>query len=83
MFFQSKHGCFAFSQFRFSGELVVAKLERGVFGFLPMCATKGEIYFTRCGLIHKVSIISATHEAYFHDVFVRSSFINPNLHFSV
>ena len=49
MFFQSKHGCFAFSQFRFSGELVVAKLERGVFGFLPMCATKGEIYFTRCG----------------------------------
>ena len=75
MFFQSKHGCFAFAQCRLPGELVVAKLQRGVFGFLPMCATKGEIYFTRCGLIHKVSILSATYEAYFLDVFVRSSFI--------
>ena len=43
-FFRSKHACFAFSQLRLAGELVVAKFERGVFGFLLMRASKGEIW---------------------------------------
>ena len=46
-FFRSKHACFAFSQVRMVGELVAAKFERGVFGFLPMCASKGDIFFLR------------------------------------
>ena len=41
-FFRSKHACFAFSQLRLVSELVVANSDRGVFGFLPMCASKGE-----------------------------------------
>ena len=31
-----KHACLAFSQIRLLGELLVAKLERGVLSFLPM-----------------------------------------------
>ena len=49
-FFQSKHACFAFSQFKLLGELFVAIIDNGVFGFLPLCASKGEIFFdtVRC-----------------------------------
>ena len=39
-FFRSKHGCFAFSQFKLLSELFEAMFDNGVFGFLPICASK-------------------------------------------
>ena len=45
-FFRSKHACFAFSQFKLLGELFVAMFDDGVFGFLPICASKGAIFVT-------------------------------------
>ena len=45
--FQSKHAWYAFSQIRFMGELIVAQLDRWVFGFLPMCPSNGEIFVIR------------------------------------
>ena len=77
-FFLSKHACFALSQLRLVGELVFAKFERGVFGFLPMCASKGEIFVTPCGVMRKVFIISATSEANLYGVFAGSILITPN-----
>ena len=44
MLFRSKLACFAFSQFTVA--LLVAILEREVFGFLPMYASKGEVLVT-------------------------------------
>ena len=62
MFFRSKLACFAFSRIRLLGELVVARFDRGVFGFLPKCASKGEIFVTPCGVMCNAFIISATSE---------------------
>ena len=81
--FRSKHACLAFSQFRLLGQLVVATLDRGVFSFLPMCASKGEIFVTPCGDIRKNFIISATFDANLYGVFAGSIFIIPSLLFSV
>ena len=69
-FFRSKHACFAFSQFKFLGELFVAMFDNGVFGFLPICASKGENFVTPCGVILSVFVISATSEASLYGVFV-------------
>ena len=65
------------------GELVVAKFEKGVFGFLPMCAPKGEIFVTPCGVMRKGFIISATSKASLYGVFAGSILINPNQRFNV
>ena len=62
-FFRSKHACFAFSHFKLLGERFVAMFEDGVFGFLPICASKGEIFVTPCGVILSVLINSASSEA--------------------
>ena len=35
-FFLSKHACFAFSQFKLFGVLLVAIFDNGVFGFRPI-----------------------------------------------
>ena len=78
-FFQSKHACFALSQFRLFGELFVAIFDSGVFGFLPICASKGENFVTPCGVILSNFIISATSEANLYGVFVWSIFITANL----
>ena len=53
-FFLSKHACFAFSQFRLFGVLVVAMFDKGVLGLRPKCASKGDIFVTPCGVIRKV-----------------------------
>ena len=53
-FFQSKHACFVLSQFKLSGELVVAMFGREVIGFQPICASKGVIFVTPCGVIRNV-----------------------------
>ena len=45
-------------------------LERGVFGFLAMCASKGDFIVTLCGVARKVFLISATSEASLFGVFV-------------
>ena len=82
-FFRSKHACFAFSQVRLVGELVVAKFDRGVFGFLPMCASKGDIFVTPCGVMRKVFIISATSEVNLYGVFAGSILITPTRRFNV
>ena len=78
-FFRSKHACFALSQFRVFGELFVAIFDSGVFGFLPICASKGEIFVTPCGVILNVFIISAASEANLYGVFDWSFFITANL----
>ena len=74
-FFRSKHACFALSQFRLFGELFVAIIDSGVFGFLPICASKGEIFVTPCGVILSVFIISAT-----LSVFIISATSEANLY---
>ena len=70
MFFRFKHACFAFSQFKLLGELFVAMFDNGVFGFLPICASKGEFFLTPCAVILSVLIISATSEANLYGVFL-------------
>ena len=82
-FFRSKHACFAFSQLRFVGELVVAKFEREVFGFLPKCASKDEVFVTPCGVMRNVSIISVTSEGYLYGVFAGSILVTPSQCFNV
>ena len=82
-FFQSKNACFAFFQLRLVGELVFAKFDRGVFGFLPTCASKGEILVTPCGVMRKIFNISAKSEAYLYGIFVGSILITPRRHFNV
>ena len=78
-FFQSKHACFALSQFKLLGELFVAMFDNGVFSFLPIYASEGEIFVTPCGVILNVFIISATSEANFYGMFVWSILITANL----
>ena len=53
--------------------------DSGVFGFLPICTSKGETFMTLCGVILCVFIISATSEANLYDVFDLSIFITANL----
>ena len=65
------------------GELLVTTFERGLFGFLPICASKGEVFVTPCGVIPKVFIISATSEARLYGVFVWSFFITASQRFNV
>ena len=48
----------------------MAMFEDGVFGFLPICASKGEFFVTQCGVILSVLIISATSEANLYGKFV-------------
>ena len=64
-------------------ELVVAMLDKGLFGFLSMCASKVEVFVTPCGVFCKVFIISATSDAYLYGVFAGSVLITPSLRFSV
>ena len=78
-FFQSKHACFAFSQFKLFGVLFVAMFDRGVLGLRPKCASKGEIFVTPCGVIRKIFIISATSKASRYGVFVLSILIIASL----
>ena len=47
-----------------------AMFDNGVFGFLPICASKGENFVTPCGVILSVFVISATSEAILYGVFV-------------
>ena len=70
-FFRSKDACFALFQFKLLGELYVAMFDNGVFGFLPICVSKGEIFVTPCGVFLSVFIISATSEANLYGVFDR------------
>ena len=65
------------------GDLVVAKFDRGVFGFLPMCASKCENFVTPCGVLRKVFIISAPSEASLHGVFAGSFLITTSCRFNV
>ena len=64
-------------------KLVVAKFERGVFGFLPMCASKVEILITPCGVMRKVLIISATSETNLYGLFAGSILMTPRRRFIV
>ena len=47
----------AFSELRLMGELVVETLDKGVFGFLHMCASNGEMFVTPCGVIRKAYVL--------------------------
>ena len=79
-FLRSKHACFAPSQLRLFDVLFVAIFDSGVFGFLPICASKGETFVTTCGVIRSVFFfISTTSEASLYGVFDRSIFITANL----
>ena len=82
-FLRFKHACFAFSQFKLLGELLVATFDKGVFGVRPMWASNGEIFVTPCGVILSVLIISATSESSFYGVFVLSILMTANLRFKV
>ena len=82
-FFLSKQACFAFSQFKLLGDLLVATFDRGVFGFRPMFASNGEIFVKPCGVILNIFLISATSEASRYSVFVLSILITASLRFSV
>ena len=57
----------------------MAMFDSWVFGFLPMCASNGEIFVTPCCVILSVFIISATSEASLYGVFDWSIFITANL----
>ena len=78
-FLRFKHACFALCQLRFFGELFVAIFNSELFGFLPICASKGEIFVTPCGVILSVFFISATSEASSYGVFDWSILITANL----
>ena len=78
-FFRSKHASFALSQFKLLGELFVAMFNNGLFGFLPICVSKGEIFVTPCGVILNTFIISATSEANLYGVFDWSILITASL----
>ena len=69
-FFRSKHACFALTQFRLLSDLLVATFDKGVFGLRPMWASNREIFFTLCGVILNVLIISASSDASLYGVFV-------------
>ena len=75
--------CFAFSQFMFFGELVVARLDSHVLGFGPMWASKREIFVVSCCVIFNVFMISKTSEANLYLEFFPSFRITPKLRFSV
>ena len=77
-FFRSKHACLALSQFKLLGELFVAMFDNGVFGFLSISASKGEIFVTPCDVILNVFIISATSEANLYGVLDWSILITFN-----
>ena len=47
----------------------MAMFDSGVFGFLPICASKEEFFVTPCGVILSVLIISAKSEASLYGVF--------------
>ena len=49
----------------------MAMFDNGVFGFLPICVSKGEIFVTPCGVFLSVFFISATSEANLYGVFDR------------
>ena len=62
----------------------MAMFDSGVFGFLPICASKGENFVTPCVVILSVLFlrlfnISATSEASLYGVFDWSIFITANL----
>ena len=65
------------------GELVVAKFDRGVFVFLPMRDSKGEILVTPCGVMRKVFIFPATSEANLYGIVAGSILIPPKRRFNV
>ena len=67
-FFRSKQACLAFSQFRLPGELLFVMFESGVLAFLPICASKGVVLITPCGVILNVLIISETLDAILNGV---------------
>ena len=82
-FFRSKHACFALSQNKLLGELLVAMFDKGVFGLRHMWASYGEIFVTLCGVILNVLIILATSDASLYGVFVLLIFMTASLHFKV
>ena len=82
-FFRSKHACFAFSQFKLLGELLVATFDKGVFGVRHMWASKAEVFVTLCGVILSVLIVSATSDASLYGVFVLSILMTANLRFKM
>ena len=66
-------------QFKLLGELFVAMFDNEVFGFLPICASKGDVFLTPCGVTLNVYIISATSEANLYAVFDGSILMTANL----
>ena len=60
------------------GELLVAKFSGGLFGFLPMCDSNGEVF-----VIRSVFILSAKSESNLYGVLFLSILNDPNLCFSV
>ena len=60
---------------------VVATLDRGVFGFLPTCASKNEIFVTPCDVTCRDFVIVATSDANLYGVFAGSFRITPSLRF--
>ena len=53
-FFRSKQAYMAFSKFRLFAELFVAMIDKFVFSFLPMWASKGDIFVTPCRVVLSV-----------------------------
>ena len=76
-FVRCKHACLVFSQLKLLGELVVATMDKGLIGFLPVYASNGEFFVTPCGFNRKVSIISATSDASLYGVLDWSILIFP------
>ena len=60
-FFQSKIAGLAFYQSRLLVELVVAELERELFGFLPICASKLKFRLRRVALFVRFIIFQLHH----------------------
>ena len=65
------------------GELLVAKFAGGLFGFIPMCDSNGEVFVFPWRVIRSVFILSAKSESTLYGVLFLSILNDPNLCFSV
>ena len=57
--------------------------ESGVLAFLPICASKGVIFVTPCGVIRSVLMISATLDAILSGLLFGSHFMTTSRRLSV
>ena len=55
----------------------MAIFDNEVFGFLPICASKGEIFVTRCGVILSVFVLFLRHLKLTYLVYLTSLFSLP------